>query len=224
MGIKESLHRGHTKIKTAMHLHRARRRTRQVFRRKPNMSVIVATMLIVIMGLVVYFFAIYPSSRGNLGIADERTLVDEDAYSSNLVEENAQMLMGIEQEAASEEETAPSRSWPIDITLPENITLTNIYGDTSQDVLFPGDCSLPIKDAKRDVNREFRYNVEAQEEFAKIEAQYVRGQEKIREAYADLVVKRRKLDAIRVSCIEDKEPFGESFNEFLDVSINKLKE
>lgn len=205
-----------------MHFHRARRRTRQVFRRKPNMSVIVATMLIVIMCFVIYFFAIYPPSEGDLEISDEGTFGDEETNTQIFSEENTDVLIDVE--AKSTPPVVPARSWPIDIIIPDNITMINIYGDTSQDTILPGDCSLPIKDAKRDVEREFRYNVKAQEEFAKIETRYEQEKEKIREAHEDLVVKRRKLDAIRISCIENKKPFDDPFNEFLNVMLHNLKE
>ncbi len=217
MRIGERLQGISARIRTAVHLYRARRRTRQVFgRRPPQTSVIVVALLAVMISATVYFFSANPAPPEEplevISESDAADLAPSAAPAPAQPETNPS-----ETAPASQAKEEPSeKMYPIDTDIPDEITSSTLFGDERFDATLLGVCSAPIKDAKRDVENVYAYNLEAQEEFDAIEQEYLRQKEKIGEARTKFVEKRQKLDAIRIGCIEEKNPFGEAFEAYLD--------
>ncbi len=206
-----------TRIRTAVHLHRAKRRTRQVFRREPQTSALVAVILAVMIAAVVYFFSASPAlPQATLDAVEESAAEDGEPPSATMMPAVAEEMAADAAQANDTEKGSLGRTYPIDTIIPGNVTIATLFGDERFDAMLPSACSAPIKDAKRDVENVYAYNLKAQEEFEAAEQEYLRQKEKVDKAYAKLVEKRRKLDAIRIGCIEEQSPFGEAFEAYLD--------
>lgn len=208
-------------MRTAVYLHRAKRRTRQVFRQRLRMPVIVTTLLVIMASAGIYFLSANPRPPETpLETINENSEAEVTPSAVPVLAQPETIPLEAVPETRLQEEESPEKTYPIDTHIQDPTTTETLFGDEKFDASLPTVCTTPIQDAKRDVENVYAFKLQAQEEFEKAEQAYLHQKEKTEEAHAELVKKRQKLDAIRIGCITEEKPFGDASRAYLD-SINR---